>query len=282
MSDAPTDRGDAVLETQLVVPTVVAAPAGARIGVGGVISRTMRAWWANALAFSGMTFVAFAPLLVASALLFGWAIRIAERAPEPREIAWRVGVFVAALAVTLVLSTVQMGAVTYATVQYLNGARAPLGRMLAVGLRRALPAAGTWIVVWLVTVAGTLLLLVPGLLFLVAASVAVPAAVVERPGVEGAIRRSFELTRGSRWPLFAAGLVVVVVMWLLSAVVQVGAMVVLTVVSPARALAATLVVSQLGNALFSVLPVVAVAVAYHDLRLAKEGGDTAELAKVFE
>ncbi len=43
-----------------------------------------------------------------------------------------------------------------------------------------------------------------------------------------------------------------------------------------------IVASQLGSAVFSVLPAVAVAVCYHDLRRAKEGVDTAELARVFE
>ena len=42
------------------------------------------------------------------------------------------------------------------------------------------------------------------------------------------------------------------------------------------------VAAQLGNAVFSVLGVVAIAVSYHDLRLAREGVDTAALARVFE
>jgi membrane-anchored glycerophosphoryl diester phosphodiesterase (GDPDase) len=125
-------------------------------------------------------------------------------------------------------------------------------------------------------------LLVPGIMFLVAACVAVPAAVVERRGIEGAIRRSFELTRGSRWPILAAGFVVMAVTWVLSAVVQVAATIALTLVPPAQAMATALLVSQVATALFSVVPIVAIAVCYHDLRRAKEGVDTAELARVFE
>ncbi|HEX9052745.1 MAG TPA: hypothetical protein VF841_19620 [Anaeromyxobacter sp.] len=283
MSDAPADRGDGILETRLVAPAAPAPPTAPGLAVGAVLSRTMRAWWAHALAFSAMSLAVFAPLLAAGGLFFGWAMGVAEgRQPSPREIAWRAGAFLVAGAASLVLSVVQMGAVTYGTVRYLAGERAPPGRMIAVGLRRGLPVVGAWIVVWIVAVAGMLLFLVPGVMFLVAACVAVPAAVVERRGVASAIRRSFELTRGHRWTLLAAGLVVLVVMWLLSAAVQMSAMLVMAVLPPAHALAVTLLASQLGSALFSVLPVVAVAVCYHDLRLAKDGVDTAELARVFE
>ncbi len=292
MPDAPADGGPPILETELVAPTVLAPPAGRgsaapaagpAVVVGAVLSRTMRAWWAHALAFSAMSVVAYAPMIAAFGV-FSWSVfaRLQGGAPDPAQILKQSVVLLAGAAVTTVLSVVEMGAVTYGTVRWLNGERAPFGQMIAVGLRRGLPVVGTGFVVWLVTVAGMLLLLVPGVMFLVAACVAVPAAVVERPGVEGALRRSFDLTRGSRWPLFAAGLAVVVVMWLLSMAVQLGATVLVVALPPPQALGVTLVVSQLGNALFSVLPAVAVAVCYHDLRLAKEGVDTAQLARVFE
>jgi hypothetical protein len=193
-----------------------------------------------------------------------------------------VGLALAAGAGSLVLWVVEVGAVTYGAVRWLNGERAPLARMVGVGFRRGLPVVGTGFLVWLVTIAGFFLLLVPGVLFLVAACVAIPAAVVERPGLVGAIRRSFDLTRGSRWALFAAGLVIGVLQAVLSAVVQAAFLLFAAVIPPAWAFGATMVASQVGNALFSVLPIVAIAVCYHDLRLAKEGADTAELARVFE
>lgn len=290
MPDAPADGrpaqgGPEILDTQLVQPTVLAAAGGARFTAGGLLSRTLRVWWAHVAAFTAMSVAAYAPMLAGIGVLFGWAVGGVEpgRAPEPSELATRGVLAVAGMGASVVLSVVQMGAVTYGTVRHLHGEPAPFGRMIAVGLRRGLPVVGTGIVVWLVTLAGFLLLFVPGVLFLVAAAVAVPAAVVERPGVFGAIGRSFELTRGSRWPLFAAGLAVVAAVWALSGVVQVALSVLASAaLPPAPAMAVTLVGSQLGSALFSVVPVVAVAVAYHDLRRAKEGVDTAELARVFE
>lgn len=279
--DAPAEQP--VLETQLVAPAAGAA-AAPRLSVGDVLSRTLRVWWAHVAAFTAMSVVVYAPLLAAFGLFFGWILSApAGRPPDAAELGPRIAALLAGSAVTMVLSVVQAGAVTFATVGLLRGERASLGRMLAVGFRRGLPVVGTGLVLWLATMAGFLLLFVPGILFLVAACVAIPAAVVERPGVLGAIRRSFELTRGSRGALFLAGLAIIVVLWALSAAVQVAAMVLASLVlSPAQAMPLTLVTSQLGNALFSVVPVVAIAVCYHDLRVAREGVDTAELARVFE
>ncbi len=286
MPDAPVDPREPILETQVVAP---ASPApgpgpGPRFTVGGVISRTLRVWWAHLAAFTAMSVVVFAPMLAAFGVL-SWGVfsrASAGAAPEPAELARLVGAGFAAAAVTLALSVVEMGAVTYGTIRWLHGDRAPLGRMLGVGVRRGLPVVGTGFLLWLGTIAGGLLLVVPGVMFAVAASLAVPAAVVEQPGVARAFRRSFELTRGYRWPLFAAGLVVLVLQWLLSAALQVAALALTAFLPRAWALGAGVFASQLGNVLFSVVPVVAVAVCYHDLRLAKEGVDTAELAKVFE
>jgi hypothetical protein len=155
--------------------------------------------------------------------------------------------------------------------------------MLRVGLRRGLPVVAVGFLLWLAAFAGFALLVVPGLLWMAAACVAIPAAVVERPGTLGAFRRSFALTRGHRWSLFAAGAAILFIVWALGAVVQVGATALCaTVLPPERAVVVTLVATQLGNVLFAALPVVGVAVAYHDVRVAKEGVDTAALARVFE
>lgn len=283
MSEAPVDPGRQVLETRLVAPAPSAPAGGPRFTVGGVLSRTLRVWWAHVWSFGAMSLVVYAPMLVGFALV--WAAfqgALAPRAPGPGELARGMALAFAGGAASLALAVVQMGAVTYGTVRWLHGERAAFGRMVAVGLRRGLPVVGTGFLVWLLTFAGLLLVFVPGIVFLVAACVAVPAAVVERPGVLGALRRSFELTRGSRWALFAAGLVLLVVLWVLSALLQVAATLVVPALPPAWAVGAMLVASQVGNVLFSVLPVVAIAVCYHDLRQAKEGVDTAELARVFE
>ena len=293
MPDAPVEPGPPILDTELVAPPpswgappgFAPPPEAPRFSVGGALSRTMRAWWAHAWAFTAISLVVYAPLTIGYALVFSRILQAAGRGrppPDPAAFAKAFAWMGLGLLLTMALNVLQFGAVTYGTVQHLNGARASPGRMLSVALRRSMPVLGTSTVVGVVALAGFALLFVPGAMFVVASCVAVPAAVVERPGVVGALQRSFDLTRGLRWPLFATGGVVLVVLWLLSLGIQLVVTVAALAIPAAQRFPATLIGSQLGNALFSAIPLVAFAVCYHDLRLAKEGVDTAELAKVFE
>jgi hypothetical protein len=275
-----------VLETRLVAagpaPVPGAVPLGHRFTVGGVLGKTLAVWWRHVLPFTALSVVVYSPFAVTFGMFWSSVVR-QGRTPgsgEPGKLA----VAVAAISlVTVVLAVVQAGAVTYGTVRHLSGERARFGDMVRAGLRRGLPVVGVGVVLWFATVLGLVLLVVPGILLMVAASVAIPAAVVERPGVGGAIRRSFQLTRGRRWAVFAAGLTTLVAVWVLTAAVQLGATVLAsTLLPPQQAPLGVIVSSQLGNVLFSALPLVGIAVAYHELRVEKEGVDTAALAKVFE
>lgn len=272
-----------VLETQLApapaTPERSAGAVGPRFTVGGVVSRTMSAWWRHAVAFALMSMVANAAMLV-----WLWALfqRIVPgRGFEQQETMRLLAYLPLAWSIAVVLSVVLFGAVTYGTVRHLRGERASVGDMLRAGVRRGFPVVATGFLVWLAIFAGMILLVVPGIIVAVATSVAIPAAVVERPGVIGAISRSFALTRGRRWRLFGAWLTLLCIVWLLAAVVQLATTVVGSLAFSGQP-GWVLVASQLGNALFSAIPVVGMAVAYHDLRVEAEGVDTAELAKVFE
>jgi hypothetical protein len=269
-----------ILETRLASPAA-APPLERRFTVGGVVAGTMKAWWRHAPAFTAMSMVVYAPMVAAFVAVFGL---FAGRGGVDEGLVTRAGAaLVGACLASVALGVVQLGAVTYGTVSTLAGERARLGAMLGAGLRRGLPVAGTGLLVWLATLGGMLLLVVPGVMVMVATAVAIPAAVVERPGVVGAFRRSLELTRGHRWPLLAAGAAIVAILWVLVALTQVAATLAVAALVPReQAAGAYLVASQLGNVLFSALPLVGIAVAYHDLRVAKEGLDTSALARVFE
>ncbi len=270
-----------ILETQLVAPPPHEVPLDRRFTVGAVISKTISAWWKHVVAFTVLSAVVYSPFAVTFGVFYGALLWGA--APRPDQMATFGLALGAVWIVTLVLAVIQAGAVTYGTVRHLSGERVRVGAMLRVGLRRGLPVVGVGLVLWLGTVLGVILLVVPGVLLVVASCVAIPAAVVERPGVFGAIRRSFFLTRGRRGLLFAAGFTILLIVWGLAAVVQVGATVVSAVLlSPQRAAVGVVVASQLGNVLFSALPLVGISVAYHELRAEKEGVDTAALARVFE
>jgi len=106
----------------------------------------------------------------------------------------------------------------------------------------------------------------------------VPAAVVERPGVWGSITRSAELTKGNRWRVFALMVIFyaafMAIGWLLS-------LLGLPVFSPDGSLFAIVLLylwSGVTTAFFAVFG----AVIYHDLRVAKEGATSAQIAAVFD
>jgi hypothetical protein len=102
--------------------------------------------------------------------------------------------------------------------------------------------------------------------------VALPAVVVAGIGPLQALRRSWALTRERRLLIFASGLVLFLVLFGANLFARL-----LTFAGPIGALAAVPV-----QVLIMSLPVLLPAVAYHDLRLEKEGVDTSALAKVFE
>ncbi|HEY6099658.1 MAG TPA: hypothetical protein VIW03_09525, partial [Anaeromyxobacter sp.] len=205
-----------ILETQLVAATQAAEPAlAAGFSVGRVLSRTASVWWKHLLPFTAMSVVVYAPFAAIFAVFFGMASPLrAPASPFPEEDFRKLFVaFGLVWAFTIVAAVIQAGAVTFGTVRHLSGERARFLEMLRAGFRRGLPVVAVGFVLWIAVVLGMLLLFVPGLLMLVASSVAIPAAVVERPGVIGAIKRSFALTRGCRGALFAAGFVIVVALW---------------------------------------------------------------------
>lgn len=102
--------------------------------------------------------------------------------------------------------------------------------------------------------------------------VAVPAIVIERPGVIGALGRSMRLTRGHRWHIL---LLILLIAGIGMGVGIVGG--VLVFASPAAALVVLRVVAVLLASLNGTF----VAVTYHDLRREKEGTPADEMAQVF-
>ena len=132
---------------------------------------------------------------------------------------------------------------------------------------------------------GMLLLVVPGIVLAVAWCTAIPAVVVERMGPVAALRRSFALTRGQRWAVFAGFLALHAILYVAMLVVQIPAVFVAVATaasSPGTGVLVTVTVSQVLGAVFGSVILVGAAVAYHDLRTTKEGPDAEQLAAVFE
>jgi hypothetical protein len=242
------------------------------LDVGSVLSRTFSVWAANLVPFC------LVGLVVNSPVLLGLSAIGLSGSPAP-------GVQTLLGLLSNLLTLILTGGITYGVFQELRGERAGAGEILKLGLSRLLTVWATGILTGLGTALGCCALIVPGLILLSMWWVSVPVAVIEEPGAIGAMSRSSELTAGNRWQVFALALIFAVMVIMVSVVFNVivvaagaaagaapgaglpawGQLVLDVVLIPVQALAAS-----------------APAIAYHDLRVGKEGADVEELLKVFE
>lgn len=177
-----------------------------------------------------------------------------------------------AVLIELVLRQVAVGAISYGVFQELRGQRIAL----ADGMRRAItlifPIIGVAIVSGLAKLLGLILLIVPGLIVSVMLWVAVPVAVVERPGIMRSLSRSADLTKGNRWPVF--GIILLI---------GIGSLVASFLVSQVfGATAPGAFVTWIVAAAISAFAASVIAVGYATLRQTKEGVGIEEIARVFD
>ena len=248
-----------------------------RLDVGSVLSRSLRAWAGNLVPFSLVGLAVYSPVLL---LLVVLALT-----------GTHAGLSRIVDLVTNFLTMALSGAVTYGAFQHLHGRPARTADVLQVGLSKF---GGVWVTAFLVglaTVVGLLFLIVPGLIMMIRYWVAIPAQVIESPGATASLRRSEELTAGNRWAIFALALILGVGVFVVT-LLAVGALgVVLGMLGHSLAAGAEAGTNlgpwAQGAIIVLMIPVhcltsVAPAVAYHDLRVGKEGVDVDELLRVFE
>ena len=183
----------------------------------------------------------------------------------------------------LLLNSVATAALIYGTMQVLRNQAVSLNDCLSRGFALVFPVIGLIILVSLIIGVGFLLLIVPGLIAATMLWVAIPAAVIERPGVIESMKRSVELTKGNRWRVFGLLVIVfiiqLVVGLILGAIFGFG----MAAGGAVGGAAVVFVIFQwLIQAFFAVLYAVLIAVSYQQLRIAKEGGSLDQIASVFD
>jgi hypothetical protein len=270
------------------VPPVASAPPP--FSVGGVIGRTFSTWSRNLVTFVLLSMITTAPNFVFSLwtqyMRFGGYPSFEQMTTVGGPMGIRPGappgaywsVIIAVVIVTFVLMLVQMSALTYGAIQHLAGRRVSMGALVGAGFRRSWPVFATGFVAGLLVLLGFILLVVPGIIVACAVVAAVPAVVAERIGPGEAVKRSFALTKGRRFGIFVAYLVMFLVAWTAS---MFAGFLPLALGGGTASLVGAFIGFLLTAAttpLWTLFP----AVAYHDLRVEKEGVDTTELARVFE
>jgi hypothetical protein len=160
--------------------------------------------------------------------------------------------------------------------QQMRGRPTSLIESVQFGSHRIMPVLGLVCGAWILIGLGTVLMIVPGLILATMLFVATPICVVERLGPIGSMDRSAQLTKGNRWKIFGllllTALPAVVIGWLIDFVASV------TGAGGILSAGCHVILDGTWGAVSAAL----VVAAYHDLRVAKEGVETVQVAAVFE
>lgn len=198
-----------------------------------------------------------------------------------------VGMALLAMIVTLGAWTLSQAMVLYGAFQVMRGRPIDLAGAARIGSRRVFSVLGLAIAVSVLCALAMLLFVVPGVILYLVWFVATPVCVVERLGVFRSMGRSAELTKGHCWSLFGLQLAILIPVMIIGSIVSAVAPAILGAAG-ASALSASLdttlgqIVSLVWSAIWTAFYAILIAVTYHDLRVAKEGVDTEQIAAVFE
>jgi hypothetical protein len=240
------------------------APAG-DFAVGQVLGRTSAVLSRNFPTFFAVTAIASLPKY----LLSQGAI------PVPDDLVMALLLTCFGVFLWVVLATMSQAIVLYGAFQDMRGQRFGMGQSVRIGLRRFFPVIGVATAVTLLGSLGFLAFVVPGCMLFTRWFVAMPACVVEERGVWSSLARSGQLTEGYRWKIFT----LMSLMYAADSVVDglIG-QALSQVAGGIPELAGHAIWNGIWGAFFAILAVV----TYHDLRVAREGVDTEQIAAVFE
>lgn len=265
--------------------------------VGSVLERSFRIYFKNIVPFLLITALVYVPYAV---YLFGVVdvdYLIGESAKTHLLIS---------TVVNIVLPCIATGAIIYGSFMELRGRHAGIGKSLSVGVGRMLPVTGVAvlsilcaivpfvpsIVMFFVSGGLGLLLGLVGLVFFfvifIMLYVAVPSAVVERPGLVGALRRSRELTSDRKGAIFGLLFIIGIIQLVFSSVITrvMGGNIeqadLRNMAEFESVLQNSLIAGLITSIVFGALSAVVQSVVYHDLRVEKDGVGVEELAAVFE
>jgi hypothetical protein len=253
--------------------TDAAMATGGPFRIGPIFGRAWSIYIANFVKFTAVAIAIALPQL-----FFGRDHIAIENVPG----------LVVLIVIAIIFYFVGQAVILYGAFQAMRGRTFLVGEAARRGLSRVLWIIAIAFLVTLGVAIGFLLLIVPGIILAVRWSVAVPACVVENLGPLAAMRRSAELTRGHRWKIFLVYILFVIITFVVSLIVGllaglvVGALTVATGTDSVTIAVTGGVFGLIGTALYAAYENIVVSMVYHDLRVAKEGVDTDQIAAVFD
>jgi hypothetical protein len=243
--------------------------------VGHVFSRAWSVFSGHFLTFMLVTGVASLPSLL-----------MPRPAPVPQVDPFaNLGVTIFLAFLLIVLGTLSQAIVLHGAFQVMRGKPIDLGESARIGLRRFFPIVGLAISLTVLVFLASLLFVFPGIILYVMWFVATPVCVVEQLGPWRSMGRSRVLTKGHRWKIFGLMLLILlpaIIIGLIVGGVMIAAMGGFLPMAAAMATTLGQVLNLIWSAIWTAFYAIVIVVTYHDLRVAKEGVDTEQIAAVFE
>mgnify|MGYP005819814271 CR=1 FL=1 len=242
--------------------------------IGRVLNNTFGVIMRNPLIFLGLSFLivalpqALIQLATGAPMADGDTAAMMEMLGSPAMIAGSAGGWL----LFVILSILLQATFIVATVKDLNGQQVSLGECLGQAIGKLLPLIGLGILMTLGIGLGMILLIIPGVILALMWVVAAPVMMAEDKGIIDSLKRSAELTKGSkRWILL------LFVVYIILAMILGLFMLPFAFAGTAAIAIAGLVINTLSGAIQGT----GIAAIYVDLRIVKEGGNTDALADVF-
>ena len=227
--------------------------------IGSIFSQSLSTLFKNPLLFFGLVFLSLLPAMLLATL------------PVQATVLKMITSII-----SNILGLVFQAAIAYGAFQAMRNKTATFGEAIKQALSRLLPLVGASILVGFATGVGMLLLVVPGVILMCIWAVTIQSCVVEKLGAVDSMKRSADLTKGYRWTVFAA----ILIMALINMAVMFAGIFILT-----RVTQNTAVIGIFANLLIIVPAAfnsVMMAIIYYDLRAVKEGLSIDSLASVFD
>jgi hypothetical protein len=252
--------------------SVDAVRAGGNFYVGDVVARAWNVFTGNLPFFLGITVLVYMAIGIVVGLLVLPFVLVGAGGD-----AWWWLIFIGVLVGFLVffsLNTIGEAVLLLGAFQRMQGQLLRVNEALQRAFARFFPLVGLGIVWTLGFMVGFLLLIVPGVILLCMWWVAVPACVVENLGPIQSLSRSAELTRGYRWKIFGLFVLVSVINGIGGKMVDLVFGLAGDVVAGIGSLCWFVAWTAFSNCVLIM--------TYHDLRVAKEGIDTEQIAAIFD
>ncbi len=244
------------------------------LDIGRVLNNTFGVIMRNPLLFLGLSFLIIALPQALITLATDTPIEGDEMAEmmamfsSPSMIAASIGGWL----LFVILSVLLQATFIVATVRDLNGQPVSLAGCLGKAVGKLLPLIGLGILMTLGIALGMILLIIPGVILALMWIVASPVMMAEDCGILDSLKRSAELTKGSkRWILLLFVVYIILSMIL-------GLFMIPFAFAGTTAIA---IVSLVINTVSGAIQGTGIASVYVDLRRVKEGGNSEALADIF-